>query len=57
MIDLKEQYQERADELAEELYGVEFYDLTEAQKDEIWAQAEQDVIDNNVERAERRCGK
>ena len=42
---LKEMYAERADELAMKLYNIEFYELTEAQKDEVYVRAEQDVVD------------
>jgi len=50
---MKDQIIERADELAMEIYDKEFYDLTEDQKDKIFKQAEEDVIDNFVGQAER----
>lgn len=56
MIDIKEQYQERADDLAQEVYDKDFELLSSTQQYHIWKEAEQDVIDNNVERAERMCG-
>lgn len=51
-MDLKEMYMNRADELADELYGKEFYELTESQRDTLYAQAEQDVVDGVADHAD-----
>lgn len=39
MSDLKEQYQERAEEMAQEMYGCYFYDLPEETRDAIYDEA------------------
>ena len=52
MFDIKEKYQERADEIAEEKYGKEFYDLTSDQRGEVWLAAERDVADGMADHAD-----
>jgi len=52
MLDLKDKYMERAEELAYELYGKFFYDLSEKQRSDIWSRAEQDVHDKLADEAE-----
>jgi len=49
---MKEQIIERADELAEEVYDKEFYDLTDKQQDEIFLRAESEVVEGYFEEAE-----
>ncbi len=51
-MDLKEMYMERADELAMELYDKEFYELTESQRDTLYAKAEMDVVDGCADHAD-----
>ena len=51
-MDLKEMYCERADELAWEVYGKEFYELTQEQQDEIYVRAERGVVEDCYNRAD-----
>ncbi len=41
----KDWIRERADEIADEKYGIDFYDLPEATRDKIWRQALDDHTD------------
>ena len=52
MIDIKEQYSIRAEELAYERFGKEFYDLTDEQQLKVYGDAEQDVWDDLMTDAE-----
>ena len=52
MRDLKYSYSVKADEIAYERYGMDFYDLTDDQQMEVWGEAEQEVIDDQISDAE-----
>jgi len=52
MIDLKEMYMKRAEEISMELHGVEFYNLKEPMKSLVYEQAERDVIDGVTDHAD-----
>lgn len=54
MMDLREMYYQRADELAEELYSKEFYELSMELQNEVWLMAERDVIDDCADYADMR---
>ena len=43
---LKDQYAERAEEIAQERYECGFYDLTPELRDKVWAEAEGKTIED-----------
>jgi len=51
--DLKAMYQRRADELAQERFGKDFYDLTEEQQYKIFGDAEIEIMEEQLENAKR----
>ena len=51
-MDLKEMYCERADELAEQIYGKEFYDLPDDIQDKVWLMAERGVVEDCADYAD-----
>jgi len=53
IMDLKYEYQKRAEEIAEETFGCGFYSLNERTKTMVWKQAEQDVTDRLYDQAEQ----
>ena len=52
MIDLKEMYMDRAEEIALETYGMEFYNLDSWRQQRVYEQAERDVIDGLADHAD-----
>lgn len=52
--DIKYRYQEEADLIAAQLYGREFYDLTELTQRQVYNQAVRNVTDRVVGEAEAR---
>lgn len=55
MSDVKWEYQERAFELAESMYGIDFYDLSSEKQQDVYAKAMYDIIDRKVDYAEFLC--
>lgn len=51
-MDLKGRYQEKAEELAEELHGVDFYSLPDEIQFEVYRKAEVEVHENMIAGAE-----
>ena len=51
-MDLKEMYCERAEEIAEEVYGKEFTRLTPELQDKVWRMAETGVMEDCYDRAD-----
>ena len=52
MMDLKEMYQERAEEISMEKYDCEFYDLSQERQLDVYLQAERGVVDEVVDHAD-----
>lgn len=48
----KDEIQEQADEIAWRDYGLDFYDLTEKQRDKVYEQAQEAYTDNIMSQAD-----
>jgi hypothetical protein len=48
----KEEYCEQANELAYEMYGKEFHELSKALQDKVWGMAEGTVVNNMADQAD-----
>ena len=51
-MDLKEMYCERAEEIAEEVYGKEFTRLPSELQDKVWLMAERGVVEDCYDHAD-----